>query len=247
MPTESEKRAAVQSILDQAMPVRKKRITMLFRLFKSVGTKYLFFDLADCILLSVMLSALIAAVTLFSFSEQPCLSAFAVSPVFYLTAFLLTRIKDDRSGCEQIKYTCVFTPDHLCIARSILFSIGGLIFCSLLSPAVLLIAGNAETVNIWCISLLSQLICSTVTLLSLDRKNRYLPDAAALFCLGAELLMLALRKTAFAQSIETALENISGALLTAILIFVIIAYLFAMRTTLTSLLNKSKGEVKNYA
>lgn len=245
MPTKSEKRTAIDGIIKNSMPARRSNISSIVRLFRTLGLRGLFFDNADTVLLSMVCSMavmIMLAVDVLNASGSYTIT-FAAAPILYLLLFCISRWKDRSSGIEQIRYTCVITPVHICIAQSMVFSVCGLAFGSLLAFGTAFMQRNMSFWCLWCTVLCSQLICSIVTMLALDRRCRLMPDIVAGGCTAVSMLLLMLRHTDVGFFVEKLLQSLSATAMTIATAICITVYVLTLWNAVSRSNSILKGEM----
>ena len=245
MPTKREKRAAIDSIVASSMPAHRSNISSVVRIFRTLGLRGLFFDNADTVLLSMVCSMavmIMLAVDVLNASGNYTVT-FAAAPILYLLLFCISRWKDRSSGIEQIRYTCVITPVHICIAQSMVFSVCGLAFGSLLAFGTAFMQQNISFWCLWCAALCSQLICSIVTMLALDRRCRLMPDIVAGGCAAVSMLLLMLRHTDVGFFVERLLQSLSATAMTIATVICITVYVLTLWNAVSRSNNILKGEM----
>ena len=245
MPTKSEKRTAIDGIIETSLPARRSIISSVVRIFRTLGLRGLFFDNADTVLLSMVCSVavmIMLAVDVLNASGGYTVT-FASAPILYLLLFCISRWKDRSSGIEQIRCTCVITPVHICIAQSMVFSVFGLAFGSLLALGAAFMQQNGNFWCLWCAALCSQFICSVVTMLALDRRCRLMPDVAAGGCAAVSVTLLMLRQTDVGFIVERLLQSLSATAMTIAAAICITAYVLTLWNTVSRSNNILKGEL----
>ena len=245
MPTQNEKRATIDSIIESSTPARRSNISSMMRIFRALGLRGLFFDTADSVVLSLLCSAVALVVFIADMLNTSGSFAvtFAVAPILYLLLFCISRWKDRSSGIEQIRYTCAITPVHICIAQSMVFSVCGIAFGSLLAFGSALMQQNGSFWCLWCVALCSQFICSIVTMLALDRRCRLLPDIAAGGCAAVSIFLLMLRNTPAGAFIEQLLQSLSVTAMTIAAAICIAVYVVTLGGAVSRSNNTLKGEM----
>ncbi len=245
MPTQSEKRAAINSIIERSMPARRTNASRLIRIFKSLGIRGLFFDAFDAVALSLLCSAvLLVVIVADAFNTTGSyIVTFAAAPALYLLLFCISRWKNRSSWIEQIRFTCMITPLHICIAQSMVFSLCGMAFGSLLAFGTTLFYQNGHFINLLCAALCAQFICSTVTMLALDRRCRLLPDIAAGGCAAVCVLLLMLRHTSVCSFIDNLLQSFSSAVMAATTAIFFAVYALTLWNAFSRSNNILKGEM----
>lgn len=127
-PTPEEQRAAVRQITQAGMAGRRSLFSDFWEMYRSLGFRVIFHDMADVVFLSVMAMALVFYLLLESFKfnspnrGEVCTTLFTAAPTLYLLLCLLGFWKERMSDTYDVKMSCKFTVCHLTAFRMLLFS-----------------------------------------------------------------------------------------------------------------------------
>lgn len=187
-----QRRDEAEQILKSAKPRQKTGFAEFIRdMVCGLGLKNVFYGVQDAAAITIAVAAgMIAA--LYGISPG-CREAdfefyglvFALSPLIYITFFLLSFIKEKTEGCFDVKMSCRYTALHLCAFR--MFVCG--IFCMIINAiSALVIALRAEIsfTELAAVSFSSLFLFALVMILSLLRfgaKGCFVPLGIMAACL----------------------------------------------------------------
>ncbi len=165
IPTKEEKEKAINKIISNGMTPQENFIQRIVNLYMHIGTKYIFGDILDCLIIAITSTVLIYFFSLsFRIMNTELSTTFAISPIFYIILTLATEWKEKMSHLYELKMTCKYTVKQITAIRLLCFSALGVLFSSLMSMGYSLIFTNESLLDIFIVSLLGLLINSLLAL-----------------------------------------------------------------------------------
>lgn len=185
-------RDETEQILKAAKPRKKTGFAeFIHDMVFGLGLKNVFYGIMDVAVITIAAAAGMIAL-LYGISPEYRQAdfelyglVFALSPLIYMTFFLLSFIKEKTEGCFDVKMSCRYTALHLCAFR--MFVCG--IFCMIINAiSALVIALRAEIsfTELAAISFSSLFLFALVMILSLMRfgaKGCFVPLGIMAACL----------------------------------------------------------------
>ena len=187
-----QRRDEAEQILKAAKPRQKTGFAEFIRdMVFGLGLKNVFYGITDAAVITIALAAGMIAL-LYGISPG-CREAdfglyglvFALSPLIYLTFFLLSFVKEKTEGCFDVKMSCRYTALHLCAFRMFVCGIFCMIINALSALVVALRAGLSFT-ELAAVSFSSLFLFALVMILSLLRfgaKGCFIPLGIMAACL----------------------------------------------------------------
>lgn len=123
MPTEAEKKKSVSYIKKEGLARKDNLFTAVWRVYRSIGLKNIFFGVSDCLYIALMLSVIGFGFAFSLGSAELRCAVTLVSPLFFIAAQLLTAWKDSMTGTDEIKAVCKYKPSHITAFRMLSFSV----------------------------------------------------------------------------------------------------------------------------
>lgn len=171
MPARWEREAAISAILDRGL-VPRPGLAEILR--SALDARVLFFEVVDCIFLSILAAALLIpllAAALQLLSPAPAL--FLASPALYALLLGLTAWKEAQSGLLDWKRSCRLSLQAVAALRMVVFGGGSVLVCV---PVNLWLwrARGGELPLSWMlgVSLSSLFLYGLLSLLCLERRGR---------------------------------------------------------------------------
>ncbi len=122
MPTEAEKKQSVSYIKKEGLVKKENLFSAVWKIYRSIGIKNIFFGVGDCVYIALMLSAVAFGFTLALDPNEFICAVSLVSPMFFISAQLLTMWKDSMAGTDELKAVCKYKPSHITAFRMLFFS-----------------------------------------------------------------------------------------------------------------------------
>lgn len=171
MPARWEREAAISAILDRGL-IPRPGLAEILR--SALDARVLFFEVVDCIFLSILAAALLIpllAAALQLLSPAPAL--FLASPALYALLLGLTAWKEAQSGLLDWKRSCRLSLQAVAALRMVVFGGGSVLVCV---PVNLWLwrARGGELPLSWMlgVSLSSLFLYGLLSLLCLERRGR---------------------------------------------------------------------------
>jgi hypothetical protein len=127
-PTAEEQRAAIRKITKTGMAHRRPLLADFPEMYRSLGFRVIFHDMADVVFLSVLASACILYAVLENLklgsphNGRLYTAMFTMAPTLYLLLCLLGFWKEKMSDTYDVKMSCKYTVCHLTAFRMLIFS-----------------------------------------------------------------------------------------------------------------------------
>ncbi len=127
-PVPEEQRAAVRRIVGRGMARRRTPFADLLDMYRKLGFRVVFRDMADVVFLSAMVSAFVLFWILENFTvgrrphDDAYAALFTLAPTLYLLLCLLGFWKERLSDTYDVKMVCKYTVCHLTAFRMFVFS-----------------------------------------------------------------------------------------------------------------------------
>lgn len=127
-PAPEEQRAAIRQITKAGMAHRRSLFTGIAELYRNLGFRVIFRDMADVVFISAMAAGIILFYLLENFrvlrdrNDEAYAILFMVAPLIYLLLCLLGFWKEKMSGTYDVKMSCKYTVCHLMAFRMLVFS-----------------------------------------------------------------------------------------------------------------------------
>ena len=187
-----QRRDEAEQILKAAKPRQKTGFAEFIRdMVFGLGLKNVFYGITDAAVITIALAAGMIAL-LYGISPEYHEAdfelyglVFALSPLIYLTFFLLSFVKEKTEGCFDVKMSCRYTALHLCAFRMFVCGIFCMIINALSALVVALRAGVSFT-ELAAVSFSSLFLFALVMILSLLRfgtKGCFIPLGIMAACL----------------------------------------------------------------
>lgn len=122
MPTEAEKKKSVSYIKKEGLIKKDNLFSAILRIYRAIGIKNIFFGVSDCLYIALMISAIAFGFTLALEPNEFMCGVSLVSPMFFISAQLLTMWKDSMTGTQELKAVCKYKPSHITAFRMLCFS-----------------------------------------------------------------------------------------------------------------------------
>lgn len=242
-PDEKEKSKSIKKIIKSGLIKRKTVFSVIFDLACNLGIKNIFWGVGDCILTALACTAVClgfwtASVKNFPGGEEyPYSVLFMITPLFYVSANILSALKESSAGILEIKAACKYTPSHLAVFRMMTFSAANMILVIPPVAALSKIIDDAAFLKLLLTSYASLLIYSFCSAALLCKTSKLFYHAAfpAVWVMLSGVLNLIFR-----EKTETLLMNASITAFVLCIISAAVLYMFALDKLI-------KKEENNYA
>ncbi len=170
-PSQYEKDKAIEDILSKGLSKPKSLLGYLGNLYSALGLRYIFFDMAFPIVMTVI--ATIGFIVLYPLTLKQHLYAtlFAIAPLFFIFMVLFTETMEQINRLYELKMTCKYTIQQIAAFRVLCFSLLGTILCTFISLyfSQLLVAYSFfKTVSL---SLCALFLCAFLTIFLMRHFN----------------------------------------------------------------------------
>lgn len=209
-PAPEEQRAAVRQITKTGMADRRSLLSDFWEMYRSLGLRVIFHDMADVVFLSVMaVSFAFYLLAGYLKSASPSRSdvytvLFTAAPTLYLLLCLLGFWKERMSDTYDVKMSCKFTVCHLTAFRMLLFSCACILFNLALVAAFCAAGFVADFWQTFLVTASSLFLFSVLLLWSLFHgRGLVAPTLTAAAWLPANLLVFALFPDGYERFLQT--------------------------------------------
>ncbi|ADY55664.1 hypothetical protein Sgly_1359 [Syntrophobotulus glycolicus DSM 8271] len=170
LPTEEEKNHSIQTILANGMPEPQRLFEVLSKLWRSVGFRGLFFGVADCAFLGILIGGLLWA-GLFSLwvnnKSSLYVLLFLASPLLYALLHILTIWKEIMTGTYEQKMACRYSSKQITSLRMLAFGGSSAVLSVLVSTLIwLILTKDLSILRLMGVSFASLFLFAAVQLLT---------------------------------------------------------------------------------
>lgn len=235
-PTNSEKETSIENILSQGISKPDGLRDFCYKMYRSLGFKFIFFDISQAIIMAVAIT--IEFILLNSLSSQQYIysTLFAISPLFFIIVLFFTEFIERNDSLYELKMTFKHTIQQIIIFRIMCYSLMSMIICIITSSIISATYGFLRAASI---SLSALFICAFLTICIMSRfKGRWVHFTSLMVWVVAILLPV----LAFGERLELLLSQIPIVITISIGIIGFILYLIELK----KLINMNKREVVYY-
>ncbi|MDR7855853.1 hypothetical protein [Tissierella sp.] len=171
-PTNSEKENAIENILSQGLSKPDGLWDFCYRMYCSLGFKFIFFDISQAIIMAVAIT--IGFILFYPLSSQQHVysTLFAVSPLFFITVIFFTEFIERNDSLHELKMTFKHTIQKIIIFRILCYSLISMVICIFLSISM---PDKYNFLRAASITLSALFICALLTIYIMRRlKGRWI-------------------------------------------------------------------------
>jgi len=131
--TPRERDAAIERILSAGLRPRRTMRAQVSELYQVLGLRFLFWDTAQALVVSVVTGALVISGQLLFPGEYRHAFLFGLSPFFFALTVFLTETVERAEGLYGLKMTCRYTIREVTAFRILCFALIGTVFSVVLT------------------------------------------------------------------------------------------------------------------
>jgi len=131
--TPRERDAAIERILSAGLQPRRRMRAQMRELYQVLGLRFLFWDTAQALVVSVVTGALVVCGQLLFPGEYQHAFLFGFSPFFFALTVFLTETVERAEGLYGLKMTCRYTIREVTAFRILCFALTGTVFTVVLT------------------------------------------------------------------------------------------------------------------
>jgi len=132
-PSKTEKDKAIEDILSMGLSKPKCLWKYLSDMYTALGLRYIFFDMAFSILMTIFVTSGFTLLYLFTLEQHRYTGLFAIAPIIFISHILFSETIEQVNGMYELKMTCRYTVQQIAAFRILSFSLFGTVFCTFIS------------------------------------------------------------------------------------------------------------------
>lgn len=170
-PSQYEKDKAIEDILSKGLSRPKSLWGYLSDIYSALGFRYIFFDLAFPIAMTVLASIGFFVLYPLTLEQYIYATLFAIAPIFFIFIVLFTETMEQINGMYELKMTCKYTIQQVAAFRVLCFSFLGTVFCTFISLYYSQLSRAYSFFNIFSLSLCALFLCALLTIFIMRHFN----------------------------------------------------------------------------